>query len=145
MAACLLDSTQWSSVMKNMLNEGLAAGVCCSGLWRSRCTCYSRCLRASKLVRQVGRQIQAQPQSLRHTVYSHAWLASVCLHFSVYAAETRDAHLVCLFVRVLHQPACCCVRSLVKDQLCCAVHTQEICGNKNAAGFCAPSYIKSSP
>lgn len=72
----------------------------------SRHTYNSHCLRAHcvafKLVGQVGRQIQAQ--SLLCTVYSHAWLQSVCLHFSVYAAETRDT-LVCVFLSCSY--VCC--------------------------------------
>lgn len=124
-------------------------GSCCCCLlqWSveeySRRTYDSHCLRAHcvafKLVGQVGRQIQAQ--SLLCTVYSHAWLQSVCLHFSVYAAETRDT-LVCVFhTFVAPTCLCCCVWSFVKDQLYCAVHTEKICGK--ACELCTYSYIKS--
>ncbi len=56
--------------------EGRVVFVCCSGPWRSGYTDYSQSLWAlhvaSKLVRQVRRQIQAQRQSLLHSLYTHA-------------------------------------------------------------------------
>lgn len=119
-------------------------GSCCCCLlqWSveeySRRTYDSHCLRAHcvafKLVGQVGRQIQAQ--LLLCTVYSHAWLQSVCLHFSVYAAETRDT-LVCvfpeLFIRLLHRLVCVAAFGASWRINCTALYTQRKSVAKHAS------------
>lgn len=110
-AGCVWLSSCWISPILRAGKYVYWGSCCCCLLqWSveeySRRTYDSHCLRAHcvafKLVGQVGRQIQAQ--SLRCTVYSHAWLQSVCLHFSVYAAETRDT-LVCVFLSCSY--VCC--------------------------------------
>lgn len=110
-AGCVWLSSCWISPILRAGKYVYWGSCCCCLLqWSveeySRRTYDSHCLRAHcvafKLVGQVGRQIQAQ--SLLCTVYSHAWLQSVCLHFSVYAAETRDT-LVCVFLSCSY--VCC--------------------------------------
>lgn len=103
-SVCLLKISHYISVV--MFVEGRVGFVCRSGLWRSRHTDYSQslwaCRVASKLVRQVGRQIQAQPQSLLHTLYTHT-----CLQFSVVICDARDTCLECFFLCRSCISVCC--------------------------------------
>lgn len=151
-AGCVWLSSCWISPILRAGKYVYWGSCCCCLLqWSveeySRRTYDSHCLRAHcvafKLVGQVGRQIQAQ--SLLCTVYSHAWLQSVCLYTSQFMLRKHVTHL-CVFFWVVHTfvaPTClcCCFWSFVKDQLYCAVHTEKICGK--ACELCTYSYIKS--
>lgn len=79
--AGLSDRTRYFPAKRNVFVEGRVGFVCCAALRRSRYTDYSQSLRARrvtpKLVGQVGRQIQAQPQPLRRSLYAHT--RGVCL------------------------------------------------------------------
>lgn len=117
LAVGMLESTRYFFV-RNVFGEGRVGFVCRGGLRRSGCTHthYSQSLWAwrvaSKLVRQVGRQIQAQPQSLLNSLLR--------------------SHLVCVFVllsriicgRTWHMPCVCFVRDLV----CCSDLPVAVCG-----------------
>lgn len=131
-----------------MFIEGLAAAVCCSGLWRSTVGAHTAPTAFGPIVCLLNWSDRSEGRS-RHSHYSALCTVMlgyrVCVYTSQFMLRKHVTHL-CVFFWVVHTfvaPTClcCCFWSFVKDQLYCAVHTEKICGK--ACELCTYSYIKS--
>lgn len=131
-----------------MFIEGLAAAVCCSGLWRSTVGAHKTPTAFGPIVWLLNWSDRSEGRS-RHSHYSALCTVMlgyrVCVYTSQFMLRKHVTHL-CVFFWVVHTfvaPTClcCCFWSFVKDQLYCAVHTEKICGK--ACELCTYSYIKS--